>query len=490
MNSMDKVSDVLAQKGLTEADIEKQLSLIKAGTKHVKLLRPCSVGDGVFRLTRNEVKEAVANFETSLNSLSVEKFIPASGAATRMFKSVFQWIEKPLKHEEEINKFFTKAEVLASFEEWVLCADRCDIETFEGGLDSKVSWLKLLVSDQGLDFAQKPKGVLPFHQYGSNYRTPVAEHMVESTRYASNHGKCKLHFTISKQFQDLFGAAVQDALQLTELQGYDFDVSFSYQQENTDTVATNMDNTPVLVNDQMVFRPGGHGALIHNLNNIKSDLVFIKNIDNVCHQNQIETTITYKKAIAGKLLQLRSDLQILRGHLKKGLLDEREIQLLRDKWQIRIPKGYRALQAFLARPIRACGMVANEGEPGGGPFWIQDEVLGESVQIVEQSQVDLKDSAQSIALKKASHFNPVDLVCLLKDLEGNSIDLTGYINADQYFIAKKTINGKDIKALEWPGLWNGSMANWITIFVEVPISTFNPVKEFKDLFRAPHNPKK
>lgn len=490
MSSIDKTGSVLEQKGLTEADIQNQVALITAGTQYVKLLRPCSVGDGIFRLHRNEVKAAVALFENAASSLSIEKFVPASGAATRMFKSVFQWIENPKKHEEEINKFFKKAEVLASFEDWVLCADRCDVETFEGGLASKVSWLKLLVSDEGLGFAQKPKGVLPFHQYGSLYRTPIAEHLVEATRYASQDGNCKLHFTISEQFQDLFEAAVEAALNLTELQGYNFDISFSYQQANTDTIAVNKDNDPFLLNDEFVFRPGGHGALIHNLNALKSDLVFIKNIDNVCHQTHIETTVTYKKAIAGKLLELREDLLVLRGHLKKGLLDEREIQILREKWQIRIPKGYRALQAFLARPIRACGMVVNEGEPGGGPFWVQDEVLGESVQIIEQSQVDLKDSAQSIALKKASHFNPVDLVCMLKDLDGNSIDLTQYINQEQYFIASKSVNGKEIKALEWPGLWNGAMANWITIFVEVPISTFNPVKEFKDLFRAPHNPKK
>lgn len=490
MGRIDKIESALEQKGLTQSDIDYQIKLITAGTNHVKLLRPCSVGDGIFRLTRNQVKEATALFDASSGTLSIEKFVPASGAATRMFKSVFQWINNPSKHEQSINEFFKKAEVLASFEEWVLCADRCDVETFEGGLKSKVSWLKLLVSEDGLGFAQKPKGVLPFHQYGSIYRTPVAEHMVEATRYASQDGKCKLHFTISQQFQDLFDASIEDALSLTELQGYDFDISFSFQRENTDTIAANKDNSPFLVDDEFVFRPGGHGALIHNLNDLDSDVVFIKNIDNVCHQAHIETTVTYKKAIAGKLLELRSDLLVLKGHLKKGLLDEREIQLLREKWQIRIPKGYRALQAFLARPIRACGMVVNEGEPGGGPFWVQDEILGESVQVIEQSQVDLKDSAQSIALKKASHFNPVDIVCMLKDLDGNSIDLSKYINKEQYFIANKSINGLDIKALEWPGLWNGAMANWITIFIEVPISTFNPVKEFKDLLRSAHIRKK
>ena len=480
----------LKQRGISESDLTHQLELIARGTNFIKLLRPCSVGDGIIRMSNTKLNDAIAAFDAESANYDLAKFVPASGAATRMFKRIYTWVNEPKKNEADINRFFRDIEKFPLFEEWVLCADRCDIETFESGLDSKIAWLKLLLEEEGLGYALKPKGLIPFHLYGETTRTPLVEHLVEATRYASQDNVCKLHFTISEQHLDGFEAELEIAKELGELKSYDFQVSFSFQEAKTDTVAANVSNEPFTLNGDLVMRPGGHGALIHNLNNLDSDLVFVKNIDNVCHQERIETTVRYKKALAGKLFELRADLHLLDKHLKKGLIDEREIQKLRDKWQIRIPKSYRVLQAFLKRPIRVCGMVLNEGEPGGGPFWVKDQILGESIQILEQSQIDLSDSSQSLTLKHASHFNPVDIVCCLKDLEGNKIDLLQYIDSEQFFIAQKTVEGQSIKALEWPGLWNGAMANWITLFVEVPVSTFNPVKEFKDLLRPAHSAKK
>ena len=476
---------------LSKDEIVRQVSLIKRGTKYVKLLRPCSKGDGVIVFKSNQISLLLDRYEKESQYLEIEKFVPASGAATRMFKEIYNWVESPKKYELEIIRFFKDAEDLACFEDWVSAADKQDVETFEGGLNSRISWLKLLLSEAGLGYAVRPKGVIPFHQYDKlKTRTPIAEHLIEAIKYAHKNKVCRLHFTISSEFRALFEQEIEKALKLKELNGFQFEIEFSVQGKETNTVALSGKNELIYNGEKLLLRPGGHGSLIHNLNQLKSDLVFIKNIDNVCHEDRLATTVKYKKALAGLLFQFRDDLKIIKQQLDKGLIDERSIQQIRDKWDVRIPKTYRSLQAFLKRPIRVCGMVKNEGEPGGGPFWIQDEQLGESVQIIEQSQVNKKDSSQSITLKNATHFNPVDLVCFVKDLEGNSIDLTEYIDQEQCFIAFKSQNGKNIKALEWPGLWNGAMANWITIFAEVPLSTFNPVKEFKDLLRPFHKSKK
>lgn len=491
---MAKIESVLLQNehqnsaGIKSQELDKQVERIKNGTNYVKLLRPCTVGDGILRLSKNQIDIAIEAYNKHSSSVSIEKFIPASGAATRMFKGIYNWIDTPKKFETEINRFFQAVEKFAAFEEWLLEADRLDVSTFEAGLESQVEWLKLLVNQEALGFAHRPKGLIPFHQYHENTRTPVLEHLVEATRYALNGEKCNLHFTVSEEHLEGFEAELEQIERYGELKGFDFGVNFSFQSATTDTVATDTAFNILYENGKPLMRPGGHGALIHNLNALKSDLIFIKNIDNVCHQSRIETTVKYKKVLAGILFQLREDLKTIDKHLKRGLLDEIEIQQLRDKWDIRIPKSYRELKAFLKRPIRVCGMVQNEGEPGGGPFWVMDANLGESVQIVEQSQINTADSAQNQTLKHSTHFNPVDLACYLKDLDDNPIDLTKYVDEQLYFVASKSHKGREIKALEWPGLWNGAMANWITIFVEVPISTFNPVKEFRDLLRTSHLP--
>lgn len=476
----------LETQGISAAEIERQLACFKRGTRYVQLLRPATVDDGIFRLNEKEKNRAITAFENQSKDIKLLKFVPASGAATRMFKRIYQWITTPETHRAEIDAFFERVEELAFFEEWMQAADKADVETFASGLESKVRWLQLLVGEPGLNHANKPKGLIPFHLY-EQPATPLEDHLHEAMLYASNGVEACVHFTVSPEHEEGFRQLVKSTIEKMALPAeLKLHVDFSHQQKNTDTIAVNSQNIPMEDQGRYVFRPGGHGALIHNLNELQADLVFIKNIDNVCHRRLLPETVTYKKILAGTLLQLRADLQEVYGQVSKGLVDQVSIQQLRDKWRIRIPKDYKNLKKYLHRPMRVCGMVKNEGEPGGGPFWCLDKHTGESLQVVEQSQVDLGKSRQAMIISSATHFNPVDIVCSLKDLEGNKIDLRQYVDTDLYFIAGKSIAGQDIKALEWPGLWNGAMANWITVFVEVPISTFNPVKELGDLLRPTH----
>lgn len=449
----------------------------------MQLLRPATVGGGIFKLTASEVKAAIERFEKS--ALSRTKFVPASGAATRMFKKQLTWLDDPLSHKAEIDKFFERVEEFAFFEDWLKVADKLDVETFETGLDAKVRWLELLLFDEGLNLSQMPKGLIDFHVY-DDPQIPLVEHLKEAMMYALKDGVASIHFTVSPEHLEGFERAVKHWTAQSPFDAVNWNVTFSHQQKTTDTVAVDVQNDLIHEQGDFLTRPGGHGALIYNLNGIDADIVFIKNIDNVAHDRMMEETVRYKKALAGKLIELREDMKTLHESLEKGLLDENKIQDLREKWKVRIPKGYRALKAYLKRPMRVCGMVKNQGEPGGGPFWTTDSFIGESLQIVEQAQVNKEDARQQSMLRSSTHFNPVDLVCLLTDLKGNKIDLLNYVDDDLYFIASKSHKGKNIKALEWPGLWNGAMANWITIFVEVPIETFNPVKEVTDLLRPQH----
>lgn len=478
-----KKSNVLKTELHLDENIRAQIEKFERGTKYVQLLRPATIGGGIFKLKSAEVNAAIDRFERC--ELSRIKFVPASGAATRMFKKVFSWLENPLAHKPEIDRFFTKVEELAFFEDWLKAADHADVETFETGLDAKVRWLELMLFPEGLGLSEQPKGLIDFHSYDQP-QLPLVEHMKETMQYAISNGKGRLHFTVSPEHLKGFEKAVAFWTAKEPFNTVEWDISFSHQALETDTIAVDQSNEPIVEDGQFLRRPGGHGALIHNLNRLDEALVFIKNIDNVAHERLLPETVRYKKVLAGKLIELREDMMKIQVSLEKGLLDENQIQALRDKWKIRIPKGYKSLKAYLKRPMRVCGMVKNEGEPGGGPFWTVDDYTGEALQIVEQAQIDPNDSRQQSILKSSTHFNPVDIVCLLKDLKGKPIDLLQYVDDALYFVASKTHKGKNIKALEWPGLWNGAMANWITIFVEVPITTFNPVKEVSDLFRSEH----
>jgi len=466
--------------------IQEQVTLLKKGTNHVKLMRAATSNDGIFKFSSAKKSQLIRLFEQKQSQLDIVKFVPASGAATRMFKAILEWIESPQLNQEAIDRFFAKAEEYPFFNDWMACANDTDTETFHTGLAAKVKWLKLLTGAEGLNYSNLPKGLIPFHDYGDLVSTPVAEHLKEAIAYGQGIDQIKIHFTVSEDHQAGFEEEVKKNIQSPLFEGHKWRIEYSHQSAATNTVFIDSAGQLVKEHGVALTRPGGHGALIHNLNSIDADIVFIKNIDNVCHGRLGSITNQNKKLLAGTLLKLKEDLRVVQHQLLKGMIDESTLEKIREKWGIRLPKKSHQLRAYLQRPIRVCGMVKNEGEPGGGPFWCHDETFGESLQIVEQAQIDQTILSQKQILEKATHFNPVDIVCSLKDFDGKKIDLEKHIDSSQYFVSNKNYGNTPIRVLEWPGLWNGAMAHWITVFVEVPPATFNPVKQVTDLLKTNH----
>mgnify|MGYP000034071972 CR=1 FL=1 len=363
-------------------------------------------------------------------------------------------------------------------------------------------FIKLLLDSEYFNFSNKPKAILPFHKYVTHTATPIEEHLNESALYASSNGISNLHFTISDIHQSQFEKIIEDEIRKVENKTQTkINITFSFQNPATDTIAVGTDNLPFR-NDlgKLVFRPAGHGALIDNLNQIDADVIFIKNIDNVI-QNHIETIMLYKKALAGILLELQQQVFSILNRIENNELSENDIPeiiafvesalntpIIEDFSKYTLENKILYIKELLNRPMRVCGMVKNEGEPGGGPFWVRDGKGNISLQIIETSQVDLQNHAQVQVLENATHFNPVDLVCATKDFQGNKFDLNHFVDHNTGFIVDKNKDGRDLKAYELPGLWNGAMAKWITVFVEVPLITFNPVKTVNDLLKPAHQP--
>ncbi|MEM9850315.1 MAG: DUF4301 family protein, partial [Bacteroidota bacterium] len=361
--------------------------------------------------------------------------------------------------------------------------------------------LAALLKAHGLDYGNLPKGLLQFHDYGDFTRTAVEEHLVEGANYCKGaKDLVHLHFTVSAEHQEKFEDLLSRLQPQYEAQfGVHYDITFSQQQPHTDTIAADENNEPFRLDDgSILFRPGGHGALIENLDALAFDLVFIKNIDNVVPDHLKAVTYEYKKALAGVLLELQATifgyLKQLEDRTTATLIQEIE-DFVQQQLYIRPPATYASstleekatfLRQKLNRPIRVCGMVKNEGEPGGGPFFAENPDQSVSLHIVESAQIDEADEQQLSLLKTSSHFNPVDIICTLKDYQGKAFELKKYVNTQQGFISNKSKSGRALKALELPGLWNGSMADWNTVFVEVPILTFNPVKQVNDLLRETH----
>jgi hypothetical protein len=359
-----------------------------------------------------------------------------------------------------------------------------------------------LLSPECFDFAKMPKGVLPFHKYNTHISTPVEEHLNECAFYATSNSVSHLHFTVSEEHKYLFEQIIDSVKGKVETESKTkLLVNFSYQDSATDTIAVDLNNQPFRnEKGQLVFRPAGHGALINNLNNLDADVIFIKNIDNVI-QNHIQEITLYKKALAGILLNLQGLIFQYLRQIEEKLVNENDIEtiirFINEKLNIEVIEDFNKYTlenkiAFvkdkLNRPIRVCGMVINEGEPGGGPFWVNDLKGNPSLQIVESSQVDTNNPEQSQILRKATHFNPVDLICATKGYNGKKFDLLQFVDHKTGFIVTKNKNGKDLKSYELPGLWNGAMAKWITVFVQVPLVTFNPVKTVNDLLKPAHQP--
>ncbi len=503
--------DFIQSRGSDPQQVVTQINNFKTGFPFLNIHRAATVGDGIIRLSEEEVDATVAAYEGALANLQVVKFVPASGAASRMFKHLFAFVaaNEGKSGEEQTAALDADSKTKQIIDELEKFAFHSELEATVGSpslsetlaAGDYASVLKhLLETDPGLGYGELPKGLLKFHSYDSGARTPMEEHLVEAAHYAGiSGGTASLHFTVSPEHRSRFEALVDQVKGAYE-QAYDIklQVSFSEQKPSTDTIAVEMDNRPFRdAAGTILFRPGGHGALIENLNDISADVIFIKNIDNVVPDSMKADTYRYKKAIAGVLLhaQLKTweyleqiddaDHQVL-GEIEGFLKDTLCVQLPTAYDNASFADKLSLVKAKLDRPIRVCGMVKNEGEPGGGPFWAENPDGSVSLQIAESAQIDTDDPAQADLMKNATHFNPVDLVCATRDRNGNSYNLPGFRDPQTGFIAYKSKDGRELKAQELPGLWNGAMSNWNTLFVEVPISTFNPVKTVNDLLRPQH----
>ncbi|MDR2472525.1 MAG: DUF4301 family protein [Tannerella sp.] len=480
----------LKTKRLTVEQIDEQLGFFIKGFPFADIKASASVEKGIMRISENEQDDYIQQWEEYLSAGKgrVVKFVPASGAASRMFKDLFAFVEADSDSlgNDFLKTFFDKIENFAFYGE---------LKQLGAGQNYKDT-VRLLLNADGLNYGSLPKGLLLFHNYDIAPRTAVEEHLVEGALYAAGADNIvRLHFTVSPEHQALFEKHVAEKSPLyAEKYGVGYDLSFSVQQSNTDTVAVDMANAPFRdAKGKLVFRPGGHGALIHNLNKIDADVVFIKNIDNVSPDSRKAPTVRWKKVIAGVLITVQQQIFDYIRLLDGGNYTHQQIgdiiHFLHDDLCIRNPETKFLedaelviyLKRKLNRPLRVCGMVRNAGEPGGGPFFsvAPDGVI--QLQILESSQIDMTDEIARAAFEKGTHFNPVDLVCSLKDAYGKPFNLPDFVDKNTGFISRKSKDGRDLKALELPGLWNGAMADWNTIFVEVPLETFNPVKTVNDL---------
>ncbi|MCU6770606.1 Predicted ATPase/kinase involved in NAD metabolism [uncultured Bacteroides sp.] len=498
--------DLLAKKGISEQQIAEQLACFEKGFPFLKLFAAASVENRGIMLAGEEAQKTyLAAWDAyKEGDKKIVKFVPASGAASRMFKNMFEFLgadyDVPTTDFEK--KFFNNIKNFAFYAD----LDAACVKNNGKGIEALISEgnykavVANLLESAGLNYGALPKGLLKFHKYEDGVRTPLEEHLVEGALYAAGKsGEVNVHFTVSTEHRELFAKLVDEKVaQYAAKYGVKYNISFSEQKPSTDTVAADMENKPFRDNGKLLFRPGGHGALIENLNDLDADIVFIKNIDNVVPDRLKGDTVTYKKLLAGVLVTLQKQafeyLQLLdSGHYRHDEL-ENIIRFVQQQLHCRkddIKDMEDAdlviyLRKKLNRPMRVCGMVKNVGEPGGGPFLAYNPDGTVSLQILESSQIDMNDPEKKAMFEKGTHFNPVDLVCAVRDYKGNKFNLVNYVDKATGFISYKSKGGKELKALELPGLWNGSMSDWSTIFVEVPLSTFNPVKTVNDLLREQH----
>ena len=467
----------IADHGLTLARVETQLENFRRGFPWLNVVRAASPGDGIAVLDDAQAEAAVARYEKAAAGLGIVKFVPASGAATRMFKELFEFVNEG-KRGKGIDTLLSNLDKFAFAPELK--------EVLPEGADDRATVNAIV--NEGLNYGHKPKGLVTFHTYPEGARKAVEEHLVEGASYASSNGVARIHFTVSPEHMEGFRTLLAEKVPVYEKRfGIRYDISFSVQKPATDTIAVNPDNTPFRQDDgRLLFRPAGHGALIENLNEIDADIIFIKNIDNVTTDARRGDTIRYKKVLAGLLLELQEQAFAHLRALEAGTADLAEVAaFVEQRLCVKLPAAYDAalLRAVLDRPIRVCGMVRNEGEPGGGPFWVGNPDGTESLQIAESSQIGPDDMP---LMKSATHFNPVDLVCGVKTSKGGKFDLRQYTDPSTGFISSKSSGGRELRAQELPGLWNGAMARWNTLFVDVPITTFSPVKVVQDLLRPQH----
>lgn len=501
----DKVT--LSDRGVSESQVIEQLECFKKGFPYLMLDGPASITNGIVRANDMLLEKAEADWNEYLKANHrIVKFVPASGAASRMFKNLFEFLtgghDEPLTDFEHV--FFNHIEFFGFYSS---LNEKC-IELYGKDIAALMEETRYrevvaaLLNPEGLNFGQLPKGLLLFHLYADDtVRTPLEEHLVEGALYARDaNNNVRVHFTVSPEHRELFKARVDAVVLLYEEEfGVKYDITFSEQKASTDTVAADMNNELFRDTDgSLVFRPGGHGALIENLNDLDADVVFIKNIDNVVPDRLKDDTVAYKKLLAGILVSLQEKAFAYLRRLDENNCTEEELQEMVDFLQnqlyckhpdIKTLKGD-VLIAYLKkkfnRPMRVCGMVQNVGEPGGGPFMAYNTDGTVSLQILESSQIDMDNPVKKAMFLDGTHFNPVDLVCSLKNYKGEKFNLPEYVDKSTGFISSKSKGGRSLKALELPGLWNGAMSDWNTVFVEVPLTTFNPVKTVNDLLRDQH----
>ena len=498
-------SALLQSKGISTQQIEEQLSNFKQGFPYLSIVASATVEKGILQLTDSQQEEYLNTWDSFLQEKKkIVKFVPASGAASRMFKDLFAFLDAPYTVPATTfeQQFFDQIQHFAFFEaldQTCLKNEGKTIEQLKAGGSYKAI-VENLLKEKGLNYGQSPKGLLLFHSYPEEARTAMEEHWVEGALYACNSAnEVNLHFTVSPEHHSLFQQLTErKSPQFARRFGVKYHIDFSEQKPSTDTLAVDMDNRPFREDGKLVFRPGGHGALIENLNEMDADVVFIKNIDNVVPDSFKAATVQYKKLIAGILVHLQQKITGYLHLIESGKYTHDQIlemiHFLHQDLYVRNPETKHLEDAELAlylkskldRPLRVCGMVKNEGEPGGGPFLTVNPDGTISPHILESSQIDLEDSEKRAMFEKGTHFNPVDLVCALKNHKGKKYNLPDYVDKNTGFISTKSKNGKTLKALELPGLWNGAMADWNTVFVEVPIETFNPVKTVNDLLRGEH----
>lgn len=489
----------IAQRGITEKQIETQLKEFETGFPFLKLEAAAAVGNGIVAPSESERKQYVKAWEEyKAAGNRIVKFVPASGAASRMFKNMFAFVDAdysvPTNDFEK--KYFNEIEKFAFYEALDAVCQKNEgkgIKALMAEGNYKAVAANMLKSE-GLNYGQLPKGMLLFHQYPEGARTPMEEHLVEGALYAASNGEAHVHFTVSHDHLKFFKAKVAEKADgFAKKYGIKYDITFSEQKPSTDTVAANPDNTPFRETDgSLLFRPGGHGALIENLNEIEADVIFIKNIDNVVPDRLKPETVEWKQVIAGVLVSLQKQafeyLKVLDGNPTDAQIAE--IAQFVEENLCTNPKNQKVDAAYLRkklnRPMRVCGVVKNVGEPGGGPFLTYNQDGTVSLQILESSQIDTNNAEYMKMFTQGTHFNPVDLVCAVKDYQGKPFNLPDFVDKTTGFISSKSKGGKELKALELPGLWNGAMSDWSTIFVEVPLGTFNPVKTVNDLLREQH----
>ncbi|MCW9065475.1 MAG: DUF4301 family protein [Ignavibacteriaceae bacterium] len=517
----DLKKEILAEPELllSPDEIIEQIKYFEKGIPFLKLVRPCTFGDGVKIVTKVDQDEYIKNFLSALDEGRVVKFVPASGAATRMFKkqlamlTSFESIEldtiKDLADKGDDNcnaalKFYNNIHRFAFFNELKKAVKKNGKNVDELISNGNISEIiRFVIDAAGLNYSNLPKGCILFHSYIEGSRTAFEEHLVEGMNYSAGEDKVvRVHFTISQEHEEEIKKLFESLFQKYSKGGWKFDIGFSFQSPSTDTISVTMNNNPFRdENGKMVFRPGGHGALLKNLNGLKADIICIKNIDNIVPDHLRDETYIHKKILGGYLISLQykvfNILKMLEKENADGSLITSTLNFIKDEFEIDLrdklkekllEEKQQYLFNFLNRPIRVCGMVKREDHPGGSPFWVKGENGEITKQIVETAQVDVVDPNQFKIFNEGTHFNPVDIACGVKDYKGDQFNLEKFSNPETGLITQKSKEGKELKALELPGLWNGGMYFWLTVFVEVPKITFNPVKEVNDLLKPEHQP--